>query len=156
MNQAGLPKDRIADSGGALTQPWNLYLSDQAEQLLAAPSLVKLYQNTGLTSSLAAEDLASGGVSQGVYMIAYEARITTAAGVSSSLQLSFSWTRNGQTITQATTAYTGNSTGTLAATGSLMPFVDDSTPVTVATTLSTSGSPAAVYEMAVALIRVSA
>lgn len=140
---------------GLLTDKWALYLSDMETRINRATSVVVTpVQLTGLHSSIAGTDMTGGGVNAGLYRISYYACLTTAAGTSSSLQVSFTWTRSGVARTLSTTAYTGNSiTAPLA--GSFLIFTDGASPINYSTTYASVGAPAMVYELSVTLEKVS-
>ncbi len=85
---------------------------------------------TAVASSLAA----------GLYRLSYYEQITQAAGASSSLQTTFTWTNNAVTQTETTAALTTNTTASHQ--GAVFPLrVDQSSSVNYAVTYASSGLP---------------
>lgn len=69
----------------------------------------------------------------GLYRVNVYQRITTADGVSSSLQTTISWTDGGVSCQRALTALTGDTTATVGTDPPVFIHVDGSTPISYAT-----------------------
>lgn len=97
----------------ALSLPWSFYFRDTREYLASVPvsvgpsAIVALDQNDAIaTTSIYTP------VQDGLYTFEYYLRVITAAGVSSSATVTLGWTDQGQALTQAFAAITGNTTTT--------------------------------------------
>lgn len=86
----------------------------------------------------------------GRYRINWRVRVTTAAGVSSSLQVVITTTENGVTCTQSSVAYTGNQIDEPQS-GVFIVRADPSTPITYETVYASNAAGAMVYELEVDL-----
>lgn len=110
---------------------------------------------TAQTASIATTDISGGALGAGLYRISYYARITTAAGTSSSLTVTLGWTESGVALGLAGTAMTGNTVTTVQS-GTALLMVDSATPITYATTYASVGAPAMQYRLSVVLEQVQA
>jgi hypothetical protein len=82
----------------------------------------------------------------GRYRVSYHARVTTAAGVSSSLQVTITATEGGVTCNYADAAYTGNATNAPQS-GSFVVKADPSTPLSYSTAYASNAAGAMVYTL---------
>lgn len=78
-----------------------------------APSLYPVVSLTGQNASIASTPIPLPALATGFYRLSYYAEITTADAVSSSLQLTATFTHNSKTLTFSGTAMTGNTTTTI-------------------------------------------
>lgn len=143
--------DRIADPKGFVTQLWTQWLENVLVPLVqSAPSQVGQYANeTPLNAALATTILATVQ-GAGLYLFAAALQVVTAAGVSSNVQLTLTWTSNGVTQTENFTAIVN---GTTASHGgySFPIIVDANTPVTIATTYASNPASAMTYNLRASL-----
>jgi hypothetical protein len=91
----------------------------------------------------------------GLYRVAVYQRITTAAGVSSSLTTTIAWTDGGVTCSLAGASLTGN-TVTTVGTFTMLIKADGSTPVSFSTAYASNAAGAMQYTLAITLERVEA
>lgn len=82
----------------------------------------------------------------GLYRLTYYARITTAAGVSSSLIVTFSWTESGVSLSSSTGAITGNTITTVSS-GTILIAADAATAISYATTYASNPAGVMTYRL---------
>lgn len=97
---------------GLFSTAWETWLLRMPRTLHAIPSVINLVSLEDQGAAISATDLANGVLTEGVYRISYHARITTAAGVSSSLTVAFIWTHGAVVQTYTGTSITGNTVTT--------------------------------------------
>lgn len=140
---------------GILSPPWVDYISRLA--LTVQNTATRLTTVTLATQSAAigATDIGSGSLNAGLYGVSYYARITQAAGVSSSLEVGFSWTDGGIACQVTDPAITGNTVDT-----SFSDFftirIDSASPVRYFTNYATVGVPSMQYHLDVILTVIEA
>jgi hypothetical protein len=149
-------EDMFGELGGKAGQPdplegrpsenWELWFQSISDKLQKCSVLVNSVSATGKGATIGSTDFSGGGVSVGLYRIGYYARVTTAAGTSSSLQLTFTWSDHGASPSVSTTAYTGNST-VAPIVGSFLLYTDAGSPINFVATYASVGSPSMVYEL---------
>ena len=118
---------------------WLLSLTTRLEQAAYGilPTVTLAAQNASIgTTPLIASAAA------GLYRVSWFFRITTAASVSSSLQVTFSGTDGGISYTQSGAAVTGNTTATVQS-GTVLVRADQSSPISYSTTYASVGTPMA-------------
>ena len=125
---------------GMVTQPWVDFFTDQEQLGSLAPSRVVEVDLTAQDASIAATDMTGGTLPGGWYRLTYYFRITTAASVSSSLQLTIDWNEGGVTPSFTGVAETGNTTTTYQ-TGTLFFPVTNLSAVRYSTTYASVGTP---------------
>ena len=108
---------------------------------------------SGQTASIAATDLTLGSLSAGMYRVSVYLRITTPAGVSSSVTPFFNFTDDGLACTMTGTAMTSNAITTPTSQTFLLQ-VDAPGPIQFGTTYASNPAAAAVYEAVVTAERV--
>jgi hypothetical protein len=135
---------------GMVTQPWIDFFTDQEQLTGQAPSRVASANLTTQSASIGATDLTGGSISAGLYRITYYMEITQAAGVSSSITVSFDWSSGGVAKTFPGTAETGNTTTTYQS-GIFMIRSDNLSPVRYSTTYVSVGAPVMEYSLDVLL-----
>ena len=121
---------------GAITPPWLEWLAHLAATLDKAPQRLSSVSLTAQAASIASTALKTG-LTAGLYRVSYYARITTAAGTSSSLTVTFGWTDGAVTPSQSGAAITGNTTTTIQS-GTLLIRVDANTAVNYSTTYAST------------------
>ena len=105
-----------------------------------------LVSKTAQAASISSTAISTGVLDPGVYRVSYAARITRAAGTSSSLTVAIGWTDGSVTQTESGSAMTGNTTATQQ-NQALLVQVDEATGVTYTTTYATSGAPTMQYSV---------
>lgn len=130
---------------GTITDSWVQYFTSQGQTVSTTAQRVQLVAERGQSASIATTDMAPGTITGGIYRIQSYIRITTAASVSSSVQLAFTFTDHGQAVTITLAAITGNTVTTTQSAVSLF-YADAGTPVTYAVTYSSVGATSAVYQ----------
>ena len=149
-------REPMADKTGRPTFPFLVFMRGIREDLDLAPSGFNPVSHTAENSSIATTSLPTDGdLSAGLYRVTFYARITTAAGVSSSLTVNFGWTDGAVSQTHSGAAMTGNTTTTWQ-TGSILIYVDAATPITYSTTYASNAAGAMFYQLFVTLERMAA
>src|SRR3990167_1844420 len=118
---------------------WLQYFSDQAATIDEKPSRKAKVNPTGQGAAITTTPIPLGSIPPGIWRISYVIRITAAAGVSSSVTPTFSWTDGGLAQSASGAAITGNTTTTVQF-GTLIIRVDDSTPISYATAYASDGA----------------
>ena len=136
----------LSEAGNLLSRFWVRYLQSVVNVVNNAARKLTLVSKTAQTASISTTALETGTLDPGVYRVGYNARITTAAGTSSSLTTTLTWTDGSVTQTQAGAAMTGNTTATQQ-NNTILIHVDKGTAINYATTYATSGSPAMQYSL---------
>lgn len=148
-------REPMTDANRTITVRWGTWLRDLRQQVdAAAAQTIAPVSRTGQTASIGTTPLETGSLAPGLYRLTYSVQVTTAAGVSSSIQVTFGWTRNGVSQTFTGTAFTGNTTGTNGSQTQLI-SVDQATPISYATTYASNPALAMVYALDVYLETVS-
>lgn len=149
----GRPNDPLA---WRLTEPFVGFFTRMASNVNLSPAIINDASLGDQAASIAATDLAGAALPEGRYSLMYWLTIVQAASVSSSIQITFSWTYRAVTKSASGAAITSNLTSANQS-GSLPMFVSDgSSPITYATTYASSGATALNYDLFVALLRVRA
>ena len=148
VDKAGLPTTEI----------YNWFLITLLPAIQQAPSLSgntgnPTYEATGQTASIAATDLSLGSLSTGLYRVTVYIRVSTPAGVSSSITPILSFTDDGVACTVTGTAHTSNAINTPSS-QSFLVAVDQPGPIQISTTYASNPAGAAVYQIAAVAERV--
>lgn len=138
-----------------VTDAWIDWLNRLGGQVTETPFVRNSVTATTQAASVGATDLTGGALNAGLYRITYYARITRAAGTSSSLTVTLGWTDQGQALTPSGTAITGNTVTTFQS-ASILVYSDAASPITYATTYASVGAPTMQYKLAVTLEQVVA
>lgn len=134
---------------------WRIWLRDLNQQIATNPQNVTTpVQLTGKTASITTTAIPTASLAPGLYRISYYQRVTTAAGVSSSLTTTFSWTEGAVSLTYAGSAMTGNTTSTYQQ-GTVFIQIDQASPVTYATSYASNPASAMAYLLSITLEAVS-
>ena len=136
----------LSEAGNLLSRFWVRYLQSVVNVVNNAARKLTLVSKTAQTASISTTALETGTLDPGVYRVGYSARITTAAGTSSSLTTTLTWTDGSVTQTQAGAAMTGNTTATQQ-NNTMLIHIDKGTAINYATTYATSGAPAMQYSL---------
>jgi|DEB0MinimDraft_3_1074331.scaffolds.fasta_scaffold02359_9 hypothetical protein len=97
-------------------------------------------------ASIAATDIETPSLPQGLYQVSYTTRVTQAASTSSSLVVTVSWTDNGVSCSQSGVALTGNTTSTQQS-GFLLIQIDSGSVVRYSTTYASVGGTPMQYQL---------
>jgi hypothetical protein len=136
----------ISEAGNLLSRFWVRYLQSVVNITNNAARKLVAVSKTGQTAAISATALETGTLDPGVYRVGYTARITTAAGTSSSLTTTVTWTDGSVAQTQAGAAMTGNTTATQQ-NNTMLIHIDKGAAINYATTYATSGAPAMQYSL---------
>jgi len=149
--------DAIANRQTGLLGPrWQEWFAFLTPTLHSIPNIINVTELTEQNTSLSATDFSRQAVlAPGLYEALYLARITTAAGVSSSLTVVLAWTDAGVAKSLTGAAITGNTTATYQS-GSVQIVVDAGTDVTYATTYASNAASAMKYGLHLTLRRLRA
>lgn len=139
---------------GKVTQPWVDYFTSQGQGLSNTTTLLQTAALSSQTASIGATDLTGGGLTAGFYMLMYYARITRAAGISSSLEVVLDWTDAGQAVTFTGAAMVANVVTEFQSGIQVFPS-DSLSPIRYSTIYATAGAPTMEYKLTVKLFRVS-
>lgn len=147
----GLKADARDENEGKLSEVWIPYMQSQN-----SISSTAIRQNTSpialsaQAASIGTTSIPTSSLSSGLYRVSYYCRITTAASVSSSLIVSFTWTDGGISCSLSSAALTGNTTSTVG-TGTALISIDASSPISYSTTYDSVGAPAMAYSLYITL-----
>lgn len=122
----------MVEQGGKISKWWADWILLTLLERVQAQSPVSTSVNlTAQNASIATTSLVASA-NAGVYRVSYYLRVTTAAGVSSSIQVIFTSTDGTVTITQSNAAATGNTTATVQS-GSFILRADAASPISYET-----------------------
>ena len=111
-------------------------------------------QKTAQTASIGTTTIPLPALSSGVYRVTFYGRVTTAAGVSSSLAVTLNWTDGAVACSQTSTAVTGNTTATVTS-GTIMFNADAASAITYATTYASNPGSAMAYKLTIVVEQVA-
>jgi len=131
---------------GLLADAWLNWFGRVPATFGAIPSVLNTVSLTGQGASISATAFENAIIPAGIYKASYYARITTAAGVSSSLTLALGWTDGGVAITYTGAAITGNTTATYQQ-GSVILRSDAGSHVTYTTTYASNAAGVMKYSL---------
>jgi len=140
----------VTGKEGRLTPDWLAYFGRMPDTLGAIPSILNVVSLDSQTAAISSTDFSGADLLVGIYQIIYHARITTAAGTSSSLTVTFTWTEGGVAQTYSGAAITGNTTATHQS-GVVMIRSDTGTTVNYSTAYASTPASAMNYSFDVAL-----
>ena len=123
----------------------------------AASTLVPqgVVQRSGLTAAIGTTAIPTAALGAGLYEVNWYAQVITPAGVTSSFQVTISWTRNGVGQSFTGTLQNGNTTLTQEGDRSVLIHIDGASPVSYAVAYASNPANAMVYEINVTLRVVS-
>lgn len=143
-------RDEQDPQEGLVGDTWREYFTALTQTVSQGPQRVAADRLTDQAATIAATDISGGGLSAGMYRLTYYMAVTQAAGVSSSLTVTLSWTDSGIPKSQAFAAVTGNTTATIQS-GTIAVEVDGSSPIRYAVAYASVGAPVMKYKISVAL-----
>ena len=132
-----------------ITRTWATWLYELSQKLQTSAQAVVSLDLPAQSASIPPSDVLPSPAG-GLYRLSYRFRLTTAASVSSSLQLIFTATDNGVACSVATVPYTGNSVSD-SISGALLLRSDSGVPITYETVYASVGGTAAVYSLSIVL-----
>jgi hypothetical protein len=109
------------------------------------PAIIAL---TGQGAAIGTTNIPLPAITAGQYILSYYARITTAAGVSSSLTVTLGWTESSIPLTFSGVPMTGNTTTTVQS-GSIMVVADGNTPLNYSTAYASNAAGVMKYRLTV-------
>jgi len=155
MIQAPMPlRDRLVGRSGCLVTSWVNWFSSLTNAVSASPDVLKTVSLTGQSANVSTTAFGVGALRAGLYRVTTFARITRAATTSSSLTVTVSFTNGGVACSHAGAALTGNTTTTVQG-NTFVLQIDQTTPVSYATTYSSTGATAMQYSVWLALEQVA-
>jgi len=140
--------DPLVQENRLVTDTWVLYLSDQGARVSESSRRVGSVALTAQVASIGATSVPIQTISGGLYRLSYYARITTAAGGTSSLSVTFGWTETSIALSTTAAAVTGNSVLTISS-GTRVILSDSGSPITYATTYASTGTPVMQYRLSI-------
>jgi len=129
-----------------VTDSWERSLSAFTDHVTNTAVQLAAVQLTEQSASIAATAIPISNVTTGIYRLSYYARISRAAGTSSSLTVTLQWTDGGVVCSTSGAAMTGNTTTTFQ-TGHLLLGIDSATSVRYSTTYASAGAPTMQYKL---------
>ena len=147
-------RDAMTDEQGIVRRTWQVWFRNLTNTVDDAPSRIQTVSLVSQSASIGTTSIPSTSLTAGLYRVTWYLRITTAAGTSSSVTVTLGWTDDAVTMSLSGAAVTGNATTTSQTQTSLV-AVDNASPVTYATTYSSSGAPAMQYALDITLEAVS-
>lgn len=145
----------VTGRDGRISEPWRVYFRDQDAAVgTTTVTTVPPVQLVDQTASIGTTAIPTPALPAGLYQVNTFAHVTTAAGVSSSLQVTISFTQNGIALTRTGTAQTGNTTATIDI-NSWVIQIDENTPISYSTTYASNAAAAMKYLLTVSLQTVS-
>lgn len=137
--------DRVSDQKtGILTDAWSRWFARLPETLGGIPSVLNRVTLSSQGASIGATSFAGATILKGNYRATYYARITTAAGVTSSLTVTLAWTDGAVAQTFSGAAMAGNTTTTWQS-NTITIRADAGTAITYATTYASNPAGAMKY-----------
>lgn len=136
---------------GTCSDSWADFLSKLTFSVQAAATRINSVTKTDQAGSIGATDMTGGNLKAGLYTVKSYAQVTQAATVSSSLQVTISWTTHGVAQSESFAAITGNTTATHQAESLGLIFADAGSPVNYATTYASVGGTPMQYALYVVL-----
>lgn len=140
--------DPLIDAAKRIGERWYRWLDLFVARVLQAVLSLGGVQRSGLSAAIAATTLLTPELI-GVFRVTWDARITTAAAVSSSLTVTISWTDGGIACSKSFTAITGNTTATVDS-GTVTIHQNPgavATAIQYATAYASVGAPAMAYQI---------
>jgi hypothetical protein len=126
-----------------ITKPWEEYLRARDARIQATASTIVSTSLTGQNASIGLTSLVPAA--SGVYRVSYRFRITTPAGVASSLQVSVATIEGGVNCTQSSAVYAGN-VNNAPQSGSFLVKCDPATPLQYSFTYVSNPAAAMIFD----------
>lgn len=153
-------RDPLVDpkTGLVTTLPWLTWLRDVRDDLDAAPRGFTPVSKQAQTAAIGTTSIPTdGNLSKGLYRVRWFGKVVTVAGVSSSFQVTVSWTSKTQTLSFVGGLMNGNLLTTYESNGpSGLIYVDAATPVTYAVAYASNPATVMAYDLFLTLERLAA
>lgn len=151
------PRSKNAKEGdpdaqeGMCTDTWQRWFGEIVKSVNQAPNrIVAPVSSTTQAAAIGTTTLSPAQPAAGLYRVTWYARITTAAGVSSSLTVTVNYTDHGQAVSLVGTAITGNTVTTVQSLTAMF-YSDELTAITYSTAYASNPASAMQYELYVVL-----
>lgn len=146
-----VPEDQTDPRGKRLPRliagyEWLRYWLAVSADVDEKPARKASVSRTAQTASIATTAIPLDTTPPGIWRVSYRFRVTTPAGVSSTLSFTLSWTEGGVAQTETSAAATGNTTGTHQF-GTLVIRIGNATAISFATTYASNPVGAMVYNL---------
>lgn len=135
---------------GTMSDAWVDYMSRLVQTVQQSSTRIASTSALDQQFDISPNDVSNGVLKEGLYRITYYARITQAAGVSSSLEVSVSWNDGGVAQLQTGAAIVGNTPDTVQSATYLI-HIDSASPVRYSTSYVSVGVPNMEYRIDVVL-----
>jgi hypothetical protein len=135
---------------GTMSDPWVDYMSRMASTIQQAATRIRSANLLDQGASIAATDISGTALKEGLYRFSFHARVTVAAGISSELTVTLSWTDGGVAQSEASKPQAGNTTDSRIH-GDILIHIDAGSPVRYETTYVSAGPPEMEYRLDVIL-----
>lgn len=142
------------DAIWALSRAANNYLLAVTTRVQDSSTLIGSIALTSQSASIATTALSLGTVAAGYYRVSWFTRVTSPAGVSSSLTVTISGTDAGQSYSQSGPAMTGNTTATVQS-GFVLVKADQASAISYSTAYLSNPVAAMVYKLTILVELVS-
>jgi hypothetical protein len=143
-------RSKVVEAAGVLTRDLVRFLDTLRNWLSQTTRQVAAVELTAQAAAITTTSIPTPVLETGLYRATYSLRITQAATSSSSAAVTFGWTTNAVSCSQAFAAVTGNTTASQSS-GSVTVAVDTATAVTYAVAYSSTGATAMTYALDVRL-----
>lgn len=156
-NPIVMPEKRRGDAPhvGKLEDVWAEWYTAVSDEIAKTPTRAGIVLLTAQGASIGATDMTDGTLGEGLYEVTYYTRITTPASTSSSLTITLDWVDHTQLCAYSSSAITGNTADTWVS-ATRMFYSDRASPIRYATTYSSVGAVAMLYQFYVVLLRMPA
>ncbi len=154
-------RENIVDGPSNKQSPWLMsfrWLQFMRELTKAVNSNVRVISSVALTAqgaSIVTTPFDTPALAAGLYRVTWYQRVTSAAGTSSSLTTTLSWTDGAVACSFSGAAMTGNTTSTVQS-QTFMMNIDQSSPISYATTYASNTAGAMKYSLNLELETVDA
>ena len=153
LPRQGMAKDPLA---WRMSDSYIGFFTRMSTNVNLAPARINNFAEVDFSSSIPLTDLSGGALSSGLYELRSWVTLVAAAGVTSSLVLTFSWTYRGVSHTASATVLSTDIVSENASLGVPMFFSDANSPIQVSTTYASNPPATMAYDIYVALLRVQA
>ncbi len=136
----------VEEKGHTILMTWSRWFTAVRAAVNKRAEVVGSIALTGKTASIAATTLPTSVLSHARYRISYAVRVTTAAGVTSSIQVAIGWTDGAIAQTYTGSALAGNTTATQES-AVIIAHCDSASAITYATTYASNAAATMVYQL---------
>ena len=147
-----VPAKEGDENAWRIATTWLTYLTNLRSAIDQTPRKAGGLLLTGQVASLGATDISGGAAAAGLYRLDYYARVTTAAGTSSSLTITIDWTDTGVAQSQSFAAMTANTVTTQQSDSKLF-YADKNAAIRISAAYASVGAPVMSYSLRAVLER---